>query len=273
MRARFDQGEGMTSKGCAAVFLVFVLAVGGAPAGEIRRISLDGSPRSAGPEEEIGKDGLARIKKLSEPILELYPAPARPGRGTVVVMPGGGYGALAVEHEGRKVAKWLNEAGWDAVILLYRVGAGPETREWALADAKAGLQLVRSRGAEFQLSPTKIGVIGFSAGGHLSARLAHESGAGALHFVGLVYPAYLEENGKCRDDVSPVSGPVFLYVAEDDKHAPASFAYAAACVANGIRCDFHHPALGGHGFGLKPGRPESVRDWPEKFRQFLADLN
>lgn len=246
--------------------------LGAEEAVEVRRIALDGTPREAGPAEEAGKDGFFRIKKLSEPLLEVYPAPAASqpaSSGTIVVSPGGGYGGLAVGHEGREVAKWLNGAGWDAVVLLYHVGAGEQTRELALGDAKAALQLVRMRGAEFGLSTKKIGAIGFSAGGHLSARLAREE---RLDFVALIYPAYLDENGTCREEVAPVSGPVFLYAAEDDKHAPASFAYAAACRDKGIPCDFHHPALGGHGFGLKPDRHPSVREWPDQFRSFLAEV-
>jgi acetyl esterase/lipase len=235
---------------------------------EIRRIGLDGTPREAGPAEETGKDGFSRIRQLSEPLLEVYSAAHQPSCGTVIVSPGGGYAGLAVGHEGREVAQWLNEAGWDAAVLLYRVSAGEQTRELALADAQAALDLVKARGGELGLRTTKIGAIGFSAGGHLSARLARQK---KLDFVALIYPAYLDENGKCRDEVSPVRGPVFLYVAEDDPHAPASFAYERACRANGIRCDFHHPALGGHGFGLKPDRKESVRDWPEKLRMFLAE--
>ncbi len=256
---------------------LFVLSVataclGAGEADGIRRIGLDGTSRQCGPAEEAGKDGFARIKKLDEPLLELYPATSahHPGNGTVIVSPGGGYGGLAVGHEGREVAKWLNQEGWDAAVLLYHVSAGEHTRELALGDAKAALHLVKTRGDQCGLSTRKIGAIGFSAGGHLSARLAHEA---PLDFLALIYPAYLDENGNCREEVEPVHGPVFLYVAEDDKHAPASFAYAAACAEKGILCVFHHPALGGHGFGLKPDRSESVRVWPEKFRNFLTALS
>lgn len=235
---------------------------------EPKRIALDGSSLSGGPEEVVGKDGFARIRKLSEPLLELYPAPG--DKGTVIVCPGGGYAGLAVGHEGREVARWLNAEGWDAVVLLYHVSAGEQTRALALADAKAALNLVQTRGEEYGLSRNRIGAMGFSAGGHLSARLAHE--AGSLSFVVLIYPAYLDKEGQCLDEVAPVGGPVFLYVAEDDKHAPASFAYDRACRGKGIFCDFHHPPAGGHGFGLKPDRAESVRDWPEKLRGFLGGL-
>jgi acetyl esterase/lipase len=240
--------------------------------GEIRRISLDGTAGIA-PAEETGKDGLSRIKKLEAPVLELFPAPSRPAQGTVLVCPGGGYGGLAVQHEGRDVAAMLNAAGWDAAVLLYHVSAGPETRALALRDAITALRLLQTRGSEFGLSPGRIGAIGFSAGGHLCARLAHETANDhPLSFVALIYPAYLEEGGKLLDEVAPAKVPAFLYVAEDDKFAPGSFAYAAACQANGIAHQFHHPAQGGHGFGLKPQRAEAVQDWPDQFKGFLAML-
>lgn len=264
--------EGMKRSFCLLLSLVGVLLIRVAPADEIRRIALDGSARTQGPGEETGKDGIVRIRKLAEPVLELYPAAAQGGKGTVIIAPGGGYSILAVAHEGREVARWFNSAGWDAVVLLYHVGAGEPTRELALADARAALRLVRTKGADFGLEATRVGLIGFSAGGHLCARLAHETAPGELAFVALIYPAYLDDQGKCREDVWPRSGPVFLYVAGDDKHAPASFAYAKACQEGGIRHEFSHPAQGGHGFGLKPDRPASVQDWPEKLGLFLGGL-
>ena len=94
-----------------------------------------------------------------------------------MVCPGGGYGILAINHEGYFVAKKLNEFGYDVAILLYHVSAGKETRELAIADAKAALALLQKRGGEFGLSTRKIGVMGFSAGGHLAARLTHATAA------------------------------------------------------------------------------------------------
>ena len=133
-------------------------------------------------------------------------------------------------HEGYFVAKKLNEFGYDVAILLYHVSAGKQTRELAIADAKAALALLQRRGGEFGLSTRKIGVMGFSAGGHLAARLTHATAAGTPpDFVVLMYPAYLEQGGKVLDDVAPVKTPAFVYVAGDDKLAPSAIAYARAC--------------------------------------------
>jgi len=243
-------------------------------AAEIRRIALDGTPLTILSTEILGTDGFPRIKMLEQPGLELFPASAKPTRGTVLICPGGGYAGLAVGHEGREVAKMLNEAGWDASVLLYHVSAGERTRELALGDAKAALALIQTRGADFGLASHRIGVMGFSAGGHLSARLVHETAKDKLPaFVALIYPAYLEAEGKCLDEVAPANVPAFLYVAQDDKHAPGSFAYAAACKDRGTRSEFFHPDEGGHGFGLKPTRPASVQDWPDKLLGFLGSLD
>ncbi len=256
-------------------FLAFLAALT-FPAGaeEIRRISLDGTPGIAAPAQEDGKDGIVRIKKVEQASLELFPAAQKPSpHGTVLIFPGGGYSILAVSHEGRDVAKMLNAAGWDAAVLLYHVSEGTATREMAMADAKSALALLQKRGPEFGLATDRIGVMGFSAGGHLAARLAHETAAGAPpSFLVLMYPAYLEKDGKCLDDVAPAQAPTFLYVAADDKLVVSSEAYAEACREKNVRVELHKPEKGGHGFGLKADLPEGLRDWPEKLRAFLASL-
>ena len=171
------------------------------------------------------------------------------------------------------MAEKLNEFGYDVAILLYHVSAGKETRELAIADAKAALALLQKRGGEFGLSTQKIGVMGFSAGGHLAARLTHATATGTPpDFAVLIYPAYLEEGGKVRDEVAPVRTPAFVYVAGDDKHAPSSVAYAEACKKANISCDFTKTERGGHGFGLKPVLPPDVKDWPDKLHAFLDGL-
>ena len=253
-----------------AAVAVFCLC-GKALAGEdIRRIALDGREGVAAPPQETGKDGIARIQKVPEPALELYPA-AAPSRGTVLLCPGGGYSILAVVHEGRDIAKMLNDCGYDVALLLYRVKEGDNTRAMALEDAKNALKLIRTRGASFGISATRIGAMGFSAGGHLAARLAHEAAAeGApLHFLVLMYPAYLEKDGKVLDEVAPSMVRTFVYVAADDRYAPSSRAFVAACKEQNIDCEFHQPEAGGHGFGLKSKLPPAVRDWPEMLKSFL----
>ena len=238
----------------------------------IRRVALDGVTPVSAPVAEPGKDGIDRIHQVPQPALELFPAAQKPARGTILVCPGGGYSILAINHEGHYVAKKLNEFGFDVAVLLYRVNAGKETRELAITDAQAALQLIQKRGTELGLNSSKIGVMGFSAGGHLVARLTHATASNTPpDFVVLMYPAYLEKDGRILEEVAPVKTPAFIYVAGDDKYAPSSAAYAAACQPAHVPCVFYLKKSGGHGFGLKPDRPDGVKDWPEKLKTFLDE--
>jgi len=262
----------MKQIGAVAVVL-FAFGLGAARAAEGRRISLDGKEGAPAPSATPGKDGIRRIEKVETPSLELFPTAKKPARGTILVCPGGGYRALAITHEGHHVARKLNEFGYDAAVLLYRVNAGSDTRERALADAKAALALLQNRGGEFGLSTRTIGVMGFSAGGHLAARLTHATASGTPpDFVILMYPAYLEQAGQVLDEVAPVKTPAFVYVAGDDRYAPSAIAYAEACEKANVLCDFTKTEHGGHGFGLKPVLPPDVRNWPDKLRSFLEGL-
>lgn len=244
-----------------------------AQAADIRRISLEGKEGVLAPLVEPGADGIDRIHKVQTPALELFPAARKPARGTIMVCPGGGYEILAINHEGHFVAKMLNEFGYDAAVLLYHVGAGKQTRALAIADAQAAFSLLQKHGGEFGLSTRKVGVMGFSAGGHLAARLTHATAAGTPpDFAVLMYPAYLEKAGKVLDDIAPVKTPAFVYVAVDDKWAPSGIAYAGACKAAKVPCDFTKAKSGGHGFGLKLPLPQGVKDWPDKLHAFLDGL-
>ena len=117
----------------------------------------DGAPGALGREPE------------DKPKLTLYPVPAARANGAaVVVCPGGGYRTLASDHEGKQVAEWLNTLGVSAFVLQYRVG--PRYRHPApLADAQRALRLVRSRSRDWAVDPARVGVLGFSAGGHLAS--------------------------------------------------------------------------------------------------------
>lgn len=253
------------------LLLVSALLATAARAAEPRRVTLAGSEVTTLPTLAAPKnDGIDRIGKVEEPQMILYPA-KKPSNGTVMVCPGGGYSILAVNHEGTDIAKMLNQAGWDAAVLLYRVSEGAETRARALEDAKTGLALIQKRGGDFGLSNKKVGVMGFSAGGHLAARVTHETlaaGSGPDLTI-LIYPAYLEKDGVCLPDVAPTKLPTFLYVAANDSWAKSAVAYDKAAKEKNLPVEFHQATSGGHGFGLKANLPPEVRDWPAKLVNFL----
>ncbi len=143
----------------------------------------------------------------------------------------------------------------------------------ALDDAKRGLALLQTRSGEFGFNARRIGIMGFSAGGHLAARLASGTrNATTPDFMILIYPAYLEKEGKLLDEVVPPDVPVFAYVASDDEYSPSARAFAAYCKDKGIRCQYFLAENGGHGFGIKQPLPDGVKDWPEKLRAFLEDI-
>ena len=258
------------------LFAAYLLAVTtAATAGDFRRITLDGKEVAADATDLVIPGKPDPENRPLTPVLDLFPTNAKPSHGTVLLSPGGGYSHLAVVHEGLSVAKLLNGAGWDVAVLLYHVDAGPDTRALALADAQKAYALLQARGGEFGLSTARIGAMGFSAGGHLTARLAHETAAAGKPpaFLVLVYPAYLEKGGGLLEDVSPINVPTFLCVGDQDHtYYPSSEAYAAACKAKGIPCDYVVAPGAGHGFGITDSLPAGARDWPDKLKAFLAAL-
>lgn len=237
-----------------------------------RRLALDGGPGPADIAVVTGPDGIDRVKTNLTGSLELFPATAKPAKGTVLLCPGGGYKILASGHEGTEVAKVLNGAGYDVAMLLYTIDAGAETRSLAQQDSWKALRLIRERGGEFGLATNRVGAMGFSAGGHLAARLAHEAGGvAAPDFFILIYPAYLLTGNAFAPEVVPtVKSPTFIFTSGDDKISnEGSKFYADQAKAAGRPCVLHMPATGGHGFGIKPNLPESVRDWTAKMCEFL----
>lgn len=245
----------------------------------LRRIALDGTESVTAPTAELADttDLIYLIHNVPTPMLELFPTARKPARGTIIVCPGGGYRSLAITHEGYNVAKKLNEFGFDAAVLLYHLRADNETKQWAqavaLTNAETALALLQNRGGEFGLSTQKIGLIGFSAGGHLAARLTHVTATGKPpDFLAMFYPG---AGGAVVgvDDFAPGKTPVFLYVAADDlMHVTNCVAYATACKQENVPCVFYTAARGGHGFGLRTSQPAEVKDWPDKFKVFLDDL-
>jgi acetyl esterase/lipase len=232
-------------------------------------------------------DPIARISNVSKPTLTVYPAPKDKNTGTaVLVCPGGGYNILAIEHEGTDVARWLNSHGVTAIVLKYRVPRrkNRDKHEAPLQDAQRAMSLVRSRAKEWGYDPERIGILGFSAGGHLAATTAtnfdrrayepiDEADQASIrpNFAILVYPAYLVENGKLQPEirVSPESPPTFFAHAGDDRIGPEnSIAMYQALKQAGVPGELHIFSTGGHGFGMRPGALPANR-WPDRAAEWL----
>ncbi len=231
-------------------------------------------------------DRIMRVTHVSKPILAVYKAPKqRNAVGAVMVCPGGGYHILAYDLEGTEIAEWLNSIGMTAVVLKYRV---PKNREGALQDAQRGLGLIRANAKAWGIDPDRIGVLGFSAGGHLSASLStHYSqrsytpidGADVLScrpdFTVLVYPAYLgTAEWDLKDDI-PVTQdtpPAFIVQTQDDKRlVPSSLAYYKGLSQAGIQAELHLFPTGGHGYGMRPS-VYPVSHWPKLCETWIKRL-
>ena len=230
-----------------------------------------------------------RLGNVAAPTLTLYPAKGASGaRPAVIVFPGGGYRILAIDLEGTEVCDWLNSAGVTCVLLKYRVpDSGPYPKfPAALQDAQRGVGLVRQHAAEWGIDPSRVGVLGFSAGGHLAAALSTHfdkrvydpvDAADKLScrpdFAVLVYPAYLtqeQQNFAPSPDLIPTAAtpPTFLVQAEDDPvHVENVLVYAQQLKNAKVSAELHVYAQGGHGYGLRRTAipittwPQSVETW------------
>ena len=233
---------------------------------------------------------LVRLGNVSKPSITVYRAPKEKNSGTaVVVFPGGGYNILALDLEGTEVCEWLNSIGVNAVLLKYRVPkrAGLEKHTAALQDAQRAVGLVRSRAREFEIDPKRIGVLGFSAGGHLAAALSTSADRRMYPAVDdadgtscrpdfslLVYPAYLslKEQGERINPETAVSSntpPTFLTMTQDDPvRVENVLFYSVALKQAGVPIELHVYPKGGHGYGLRR-TDDPVTAWPDRAADWM----
>jgi acetyl esterase/lipase len=259
-------------------------------------------PYSGGPETDITKPTdrlvagrpLAHLTNISKPTLAFYPAPAEKNTGaTIVVFPGGGYRILAYDLEGTEVCTWLNSIGVNCALAQYRVPVQKHFPEDTsdLEDAQQAVRITRSHAAEWKLDPHRIGVLGFSAGGHLVVvlgnhpdfRRANEpAGEAAVSarpdFVVGIYPAYLAEPPALAQlsrgiDPSASTPPTFLLQAEDDPvHVENVLVYFQALKQLKVPAELHVYAEGGHGYGLRP-TALPVTHWPALVESWLHTIH
>jgi acetyl esterase/lipase len=238
-------------------------------------------------EQKTGQREVKRLTNISKPTLTFFRPPRERDTGTaVVICPGGGYHILAMDLEGEEVATWLNSIGVTGIVLKYRVPRkeGKPPHEAPLQDAQRAMSLVRSRASEWDIAPDRIGILGFSAGGHLSAATstnfdqrkydaldAVDQESCRPDFTVLVYPAYLLTEGKLSPEirVAKDSPPTFFAHAYDDGIGPEnSIAMFTALKQSGVPAELHVYASGGHGFGLRPSEhPAST--WPKRCEEWM----
>ena len=210
------------------------------------------------------------LTNVSEPTLNLFLLDEETPVPLVIICPGGGYQILAYRKEGIEIAEWLNSIGVSAAVLKYRV---PGNRAGALEDAKQAVRMARNHAKEWNIDSQRIGMLGFSAGGHLTA--ACSSSDVRPDFSVLIYPAYLYKEGSIDlvDEVAVDSAtpPAFIVQTRDDKkYYRSTLAYAAALDEADVDFESHLFAKGGHGYGLREcGHP--VGKWPELCEAWMRD--
>ena len=257
-----------------------------------------GDDGSIGAEKHVLKPGtnvVTGITNVTKPTLTVYrPEKAKDTGAAVLVFPGGGYNNLAWDHEGDQVAKWLNTLGVTGVVLKYRVprrASDPKDQppRQALMDAQRAFSLVRSKAADWELDPKRIGVLGFSAGGHLAAWISTNDDQRAYapiddvdkiscrpDFSVLVYPGGVVKRG--GSELSPEikatshTPPMFFAHAGDDRvSSENSVQLYMALKRAGVPAELHIYASGGHGFGLRPS-PNPSSTWPKRCEEWLKGL-
>lgn len=261
-----------------------------------------GDKGELGPEHDTTKPSdnlvagkrLIRLGNVSKPTIAVYrPLTGKDTGAAVMVCPGGAYSILAMDLEGTEVCDWLNSQGITGVLLKYRVPkrAGLEKHTAALQDAQRALGLVRYHSKEWGIDPKRIGVLGFSAGGHLAAELSNNyeprtypktDEADAVNcrpdFAVLIYPAYLtvkEQHDQIAPDLNITSNtpPTFLAMAEDDPvRVETALYYALALRKATVPFELHVYPTGGHGYGLRPTR-ELVTTWPQRAAEWMRHLS
>ena len=221
---------------------------------------------------------------IDRPRLTIHlPESVRSTGAGVIVNPGGGYRKLASDHEGLQVARWLNRRGIAAFVLRYRLGERYHS-DVSLLDGLRAVRLVRHRAADFGIAENRIGMLGFSAGGHLAVAAGTRWDPGAPGAVDpierassrpdFLVPVYAVTNGILRgrkaDEYTPAdvrvnesTPPTFLVHTHEDGIVPASQStlFYEALLAAGVQAELHIYGFGEHGTGLSPGDPD-FREWP-----------
>lgn len=255
---------------------------------------------------ETDKAGIVRTYDVSQPTLTIYLPPAKKATGTgVIVVPGGGYGLLAIKHEGHDVAKALNDMGIAAFVLKYRLPDDSIMTDPSIGpvqDAQRAIQIVREKAKEYGIKSNRLGILGFSAGGHLASTAGTHFDTNYIDvsrktnlrpdFMVLIYPVIsftdsLMHKGSRTNligknpsaekiktfsndqQVTAKTPPSFLVHAKNDKGVVIqnSRQFYAACLKHYVPAELYEFEEGGHGFGLI--NPTSDVKWMDLLKIWL----
>jgi acetyl esterase/lipase len=263
----------------------------GAERGEEIRLWPNGAPGSEGetaaevfetaPNSTLPK----RFTVVHYPSIYVFLAPKEKANGmAVVVAPGGGHSQLVIDKEGWEIADWLNRNGIAAFVLKYRLARAPGSHYTvdrdALADAARAVRMVRCRAAEWGLDPARIGFMGFSAGGELTALIETRFDAGNAaaadavdrassrpDFAAAIYPGFKPGPITVPKDAPPT----FLMCTDEDRaHVVTTVGLYLDLEKQGVPTEMHIYASGAHGVGMRPSRLP-VASWPDRLHDWMID--
>jgi len=241
---------------------------------------------------------------VSRPTMTIYPPKGQNTRAAILVLPGGGYAAVAMDLEGTEICDWITKRGTTCILLKYRVPQtwrhGEDHVEEApkvqlpLQDAQRAMGLLRYGASSYGIDPHKIGVIGFSAGGHLAAAVSNakkrtyepvdaaDRESSRPDFAILLYPGHLWDETSPKPDlklspwveISADAPPTLLIHAMNDPTDDVrhSMAYGLALHDAGVPVDMRFYAEGGHAFGIRPTSAPITTEWPDLVVKWLQDI-
>ncbi|MDO9256149.1 MAG: alpha/beta hydrolase [Bacteroidales bacterium] len=261
------------------------------------------------PEDSQTSDGITLVKDITQPALYVYQPKIKTSEAAVIICPGGGYSVLAIDHEGYDIASWFNERGVTAFVLKNRLPQdelfeNAEIRP--LQDVQQAFRIIRKDAAKYGISPDKIGIMGFSAGGHLASTASthFETQVGEItdttvsvrpDFSLLIYPVItfstVNTHSGSRDNligktptqkkidlysndlhVMTNTPPTFLISTTDDFVSPEnSILYFQACRKNNVPVEMHIYEKGGHGYALKKKGLGPVEAWPARMEDWMRE--
>jgi len=253
---------------------------------------------------------ITRCEKVVTPDLTVFlPAPEKANGAAVMICPGGGYGVLAFDHEGNAIAKWLNDNGIAGFILKYRLPSDQimvDKSVGPLQDAQEAMRIIRRHASEFKIDPKRIGVIGFSAGGHLASTISthysekvydvKDNTSARPDFSLLIYPVVsmdtlITHRGSRNNllglnpgdeqvrrfsnelQITSDTPPAFLVHSSDDNAVPVmnSIGYYKGLQKNKIPAELHIFQKGGHGYGLAIDKG-TESSWPDLCIKWLKAM-
>lgn len=241
------------------------------------------------PPRENENPPITRVEKVTQPTMTVHRA-SQPNGTSAIILPGGGFGRVVPDLEGTEAADWLNRHGVTAFVLSYRTTSDNKTPGWVepLQDAQRALALIRSQADQWGIKKDRLGLVGFSAGGQVAARLLSDEGKKSYEridavddiahrpdFAILIYPwnMYDAKTDALIEGVKvpKTCPPTYIVHTDDDRSSSlGAVLFYAGLKKHGINSELHVYGNGGHGYGLRPVKGSQISSWPDHAAHWLG---